>query len=633
MFHIKVPMDMYNYGRKQDREKFYEMAKETGVNGVLLIVYPFDYTEKEYAKFNDAADYFKSKGLKVSVWYPHSLGHGRYEGVSLQKSIDIDGNESGHAVCPLHEGFVSYYIDALVKFIEKTKEHCDELYFDDDYRINWICSRPYCFCEQHMRKYCEELGENIDRKTFKEKVFETPVNRYKDAYLKVNAQVLREFTLKIREAVDRVDPQYNLGLATGPSLWGVELINGAEIASLLKAKGKEEMIRLSGGPYWCMQTVPKAFDLNLGNVIDFTRRQAKYCKENFPQSRVLAEADSWPRVRYVTPASYLENFSLAVCADENFDGMFKYFFTCQNSLSFDSGYMESAKTNLALSEKVKKMFREKVSCGIHPYESMQRFRHEKIATDVAIDIEKNHINKGITSRFFNDLSIPTTFEKESLYAVFGENAEDFDLGLLKYGAVLDIDAAQILCRRGVDVGLCSCKAEPSGNYLETFNFSEDTLAAEWDEVYDIKLKAGGVAQGYVTDGKKRYISSYFYENKNGERFYVFAFSMKKEFFKTMVCRNPLRQKQVHNACLLAGGRPLKVISINQPYLYTMVKEGEGRTAIGLWNFSAEHIRNLELIIDRPCSVINTLQCSAEAAENKVIVKELYSNEFAAIEIG
>ena len=629
MFAIKIPLDKKNYSDPAIRRRFCKIVKEAGATGVLLVFCPFEDTEKDYPAVNEAADFFRAEGLTVSVWYVYSLGHGNYDGLGIKKSIDYNGEESRHAVCPMHENFVRIYTDALREFVRATKEHCRELYFDDDYRINWICSRPYCFCEEHMAAYCRELGEKIDRETLRKKIFSSAQNRYKDAYLKVNAQLLRDFSRAIRAAVDSVDEGYNIGLASGPSLWGVELVNGAEIAEILRAKDKCGMLRLSGGPYWCMQTVPKAFDLNLGNVIDFTRRQAKFCKEHYPDVQVLAEADSWPRVRYVTPASYLENFALAVWADENFDGMFKYFFTCRDGLDFDAGYYRAAAANLETCRKVGEMFRGKKSTGIHPYESIQRFRFEEVADDGRADLEKNHINGGVASRFLNDLSVPTTFEPDAPYAVFGDNGAVFVVSLWKSGAFRDVGAAPILPAGPFNVGLRGCDRAKGKNFREKFDFSEETPDAPFANVYAIAADPRAKIESVVFDDENRYTGAYFYENLSGERFYVLPFSLKENFSDTLLCRTPVRQEQVFRACELIGG-PLDAVCRGVPYLYVMTKADEKSLAVGLWNFSADRAENLTIRLRKKYSRAQFLGCAGELHEECVRIERICSNEFAAV---
>lgn len=632
MFSVKVPLDLQNYSDPEKRRHFCEVVKAAGGTGVLLVVYPFEHTKKDFVALNEAADYFQKEGLTVSVWYVYSLGHGNFDAYGVKKSIDYNGKESNHAVCPMQKNFIELYTKELKDFVRATKDHCRELYFDDDYRINWICSRPYCFCEEHMDAYRKELGENIDRETLRKKIFSSAQNRYKDAYLKVNAQVLRDFSQAIRAAVDSVDKDYNIGLATGPSLWGIELVNGVEIAQILRAKSKNAILRLSGGPYWCMQTIPKAFELNMGNVIDFTRRQAKFCKEHYPDAEVLAEADSWPRVRYVTPSSYLENFALAVWADENFDGMFKYFFTCSYGLDFDTGYYKASAANLEMCRKVGEMFRNKKSTGIHPYESIFRFRYEDVKDNGLADLEKNHINGGVTSRFLNDLSVPTTFEAEAPHAVFGDNARDFDVSLLKYGVLLDIDAARILTERGIDVGLRSSKKADGTSFCEQFEFSQDMPAAPFNAVYDINVDPRAQVKTYVFNKENRYNGAYFYENEKKEKFYVLPFSVKENFADTLICRTPLRQAQIFEAFQLIHGKPLDAVCRDVPYLYVMTKKDESSLAIGLWNFSADRAENICVELNQNYRQAVFLGCSGKLTGNQIRIDKIFSNEFAAVSL-
>ena len=141
MFSVKVPLDLQNYSDPEKRRHFCEVVKAAGGTGVLLVVYPFEHTQKDFVALNEAADYFQKEGLTVSVWYVYSLGHGNFDAYGVKKSIDYNGKESNHAVCPMQKNFIELYTKELKDFVRATKDYCRELYFDDDYRINWICSK------------------------------------------------------------------------------------------------------------------------------------------------------------------------------------------------------------------------------------------------------------------------------------------------------------------------------------------------------------------------------------------------------------------------------------------------------------------------------------------------------------
>jgi len=72
---------------------------------------------------------------------------------------------------------------------------------------------------------------------------------------------------------------------------------------------------------------------------------------------------------------------------------------------------------------------------------------------------------------------------------------------------------------------------------------------------------------------------------------------------------------------------------NHSRLYTMVKEAEGRVAVGMWNTHDDAIYNAEIVFNSEIVDVKFINCKGEKKGKSVILETiLYPYEFAGIEV-
>jgi len=226
--------------------------------------------------------------------------------------------------------------------------------------------------------------------------------------------------------------------------------------------------------------------------------------------------------------------------------------------------------------------------------------------------------------------------------VFDENARALPLSALKNGLILDIAAAEILMKRGVDVGInkigdkCDGQIErnlETGNKIchyfipitvfnNEFNKNAKILSVLETENGDIPL-------------------SYLYENADGNKFLVFNANSRPNgegrrkntrFGPESVFRNYERSRQIAEFAEYASGKKLPAYVYSCPEMYIQCKEADGKLAVGLWNFFADEAFDFTVELSESYSKIKFLNCEGSLDGNKVTVKSIPAFEFGFFEV-
>ncbi len=246
-----------------------------------------DKTIAQYKKFKDILDQMQ---IPNGVLIQSSLGHGWVLGekFTFQPYVGFEDGKEQEVVCPLDEGFKSYYYE-MIKRVALTKPKA--IMIDDDFRL---IARPAngCCCPLHLKRINEYLGENLTREELLSAVKNGDKKRY-DAYIKAQQTSLVELAKIIRQAIDEVDPTI---LCPDCGGGGYNAEQAEEIAKTL-AGNNPSILRISNGRYCFPGKRHFAFSCHrasllkekLKNDIDF----------------ILAEADTCPHNRYATDASEL----------------------------------------------------------------------------------------------------------------------------------------------------------------------------------------------------------------------------------------------------------------------------------------------------------------------------------------
>lgn len=153
-----------------------------------------------------------AEGISVSLNPGCTLGQGnKSEGMrglhpDFTLMRDVDGYSDGSTACPICKNFQKYLSDLYAFYTQEIEPEI--IWVEDDFRyhnragMNW----GGCFCELHMKRYCEKLGFEISREKFVKEILKEGrgKNIYRDAYADVQRESMIELAKVIGERVREV---------------------------------------------------------------------------------------------------------------------------------------------------------------------------------------------------------------------------------------------------------------------------------------------------------------------------------------------------------------------------------------------------------------------------------------------
>ena len=487
---------MENQITEETRAEYATLMREIGVDTVFIgfeyiMFLPEHVRHEVFCRARDNVDYFRSNGFEVGIWIT-TFGFGgpmspeeqaeMGEGGQIVSSKGISG---GRAFCPENETFMEACLRSTKEIVEII--HPDLLMLDDEMCLS---VRPGigCFCDEHMRRYREAFGEEFTRDELVQKIFCGKNDRYRRGWLEIVGNSMRKFCQRMRSAVDEVDPTQRLGFCAGFTSFDIEGADAFELSLILAGKTKP-FLRLSGAPYWSSHEFKRFSWMRMNAVIDFVRIQEKWGRDFGME--LFHEDDSYPRPRYRIPANPTESYDIALRASGGM-GSFKYLFSYERAPSYEMGYYKRHARNMQFYRHIEENYDNKRNIGVHVYERMHRLA-DMTFPDAFEGEYSGYETKVMSSAFSyaaNLLSlhgIPTTYEGNTDCGIaFGVGA--LEIGDLPKKLILDRPAAQILEKRGVDVGLMH--HTDKADYYEYDNgntkflvFSYNAYDRGWDSIF------------------------------------------------------------------------------------------------------------------------------------------------------
>ena len=431
--------------------------------------------------------FFENSGLEVGVWF-QAFGFGdplSYERCGWTRLQSLSGNSPEiDALCPEDPDFLAAYLE-WVRDIASTRPRI--MMLDDDLCLS---VRPGigCFCKRHVKLLRKEVGEELDLT----KIFVGGRNKHRDGWYKVMGDTVRRFCRAVRDAVDEIDSTIRVGVCAGYTSWDIEGTDPIEMAKILAGNTKP-FYRLTGAPYW--ESVRRFPGQRLSAIIENTRNQIFWSDG---ETEYFAEADSFPRPCYNTPAMLVENFDIAMHAS----GVrsLKYLFDYHSSPRYEKQYLKIHCRNIPLYEKIEKAFSGMTPAGVRVYRPPHRIKNAILPETFCGEdlVMRSYFSNAAAMLACH--AIPVSYEGESdSAAVFGDDALYFED--VHKRVVRDISAALILKDRGFDVGIDSITATGAPAF-EFFRDEKVLLTGIGADVkfYDLKLKDGAVPTSFFDTG-------------------------------------------------------------------------------------------------------------------------------------
>ncbi len=637
-----VPIAINSNGIDEWYPECIKSLKTAGVARVYFCCLPESYDSTELQmraaeRFGKMAKIFEDEGFEVGVWI-NSFSHGGSFSENLkseyQHMVNIEGKVSDNEYCPLDEKYVAKfrnYVKMLVKNGAKM------IMLDDDFRMTVRGGDPFCFCEKHLELMSEYLGREVSRDDFKDIFTGGPCEERK-AYMYAQGEGLKHIAKALREAVDEIDPTVRLGHCACLPTWDVEGVDSLTLAKIFAGNTKP-FLRLIGASYWANI---KAFGCkNLSAIVQYERMQESWCRGE--DIEIFAEGDVYPRPRHVVPSSYLELMDLAIRASGGFDGHLKYMSNYAAKFDYDKGYFARHNKNAANRKWIEEHFDGKETLGLKLFEPMKTLEYSEKAYDLA----SRSVSPSLKFSAYNAVS--SKFDGEGLSVIWGDSAWLATENELKDGAILDGVAADILTRRGFDVGVVSFGQKykvASETFLGDINdntalygaYAYDILAADSAEMLsvlaDTGIDNGGLAPTSFADGK--HTGSYTYKNSNGQNFLVYAFdgrsiSENTSDFDFSGISGNYRKKQLFET-LEKFGADVPLCKTDAPFLYMIAKGDENEMSVFLMNAYADSVIAPEVFVGDGYSRVEACNGTAELVDGKVVLSDISAYGFAAFTV-
>ncbi len=625
-------------------ETFAAELKASGASRVFLALTRLPFADGELRRsmlesVKKQIAFFEAKGFEVGVW-TMSIGFGGVTVAYNKKSAEgltrirsIMGRELDDALCPLDKNFTKY-MKATIRDIALTGAKM--IMLDDELCLS---VRPGigCACELHLNEYEKRIGEQLTLEDIRNKVFVGEPSRYRDVWLDLMGDTLRDFCRALREAVDSVDPNIRMGFCSGYTSWDLEGVSPIELTKILAGNTKP-FLRFTGAPYW----TPKARfgKQTLATVIETARMQYAWCNDSGVE--VFTESDTYPRDRFHTPAAYSELFHLATLASDNMP-VLKYMYDYACEPAYDKGYIAAHTRNLPLINEVSEVFCNKKAVGVRVYEEQRKLQGASLKkTPIESHADEKILMKNYAfssaQMLLTPHAIPTVYEGEGTFGIaFGENAKYLPENVFSKGLILDIKAALILKEKGIDVGIES--AEPkSGTFIELFDGKyPDTDLFDTSEIYSVKLKEGAtvLSRAWLNEPLSKDVTplSYLYENADGARFLVFAFDAEAQTDSSSLYWSYARGYQIADCAKWLGGESLPAVCLDRPHLYSIVKSDGATISAAYFNINPDEIFDAEVVFSNKVKNAEFINCQGKlVSNNKAVIDYVKPFGFAAVTV-
>ena len=606
-YKISVPFMNHTCDTDAHRAQYLELVRRMGARRVFLCMPRFftDCPERAAAlallKVN--AKFFKDNGIEeVGTWFT-GMGHGgALDHESGEKRADyprlvgFNGGICDDTFCIADEG----YRELIGNWVrDMGKCGVDIIQLDDDLRLGARGNGMGCTCDYHMAEIARRTGREWTREELYQAVYSGGPSEIRSAWFALMGEAFYGFAKVLRDKLDTVSPTTRLGFCACMTTFDSDCVDAAELSRVFAGNTKP-YLRGIGAAYWGNN----GNFHSIADVVSYERQESAWMKRA-PDIEFYTEGDVYPRPRYRVPAWFLETFDTALRADGSTDGILKYVFDYVQTPLYETGYIEQHEHHLPLYEEIHGAFDGGLTRGVFVYDPEHKLLDGNLPTPAPSYGEITDGALSASARFLNRLCIPTSFvENGDAVCVSGLSAEKMPLDYLKYGVMADIAAAEILCARGVDCGIVSAEDAPVAD-------SEDFPASEGREAENLRtltgakyrrvtLKEGAEVLSVFRAGNETYPAAWYYENNDGERFlcYAFAWNSVSDRHAQLLCSYARQEQAMRALAQLQGGKAPAALCAHHPELYMIVKDSDGKRAVGLWNCFGDEIIAPTVVLDR-----------------------------------
>ena len=141
---------------------------------------------------------------------------------------------------------------------------------------------------------------------------------------------------------------------------------------------------------------------------------------------------------------------------------------------------------------------------------------------------------------------------------------------------------------------------------------------------------GAEVLSIAQNDEKSTVASYRYENSNGEKFLVLNVNTREG--GEVMLKTYERGRQYAEAVKWFSGKPLPAYIGGNPALYMQCKVGDGKMAVGLWNFFADPVYAPTVELDGEYTLGECIGCRAHISGSRITLSDIPSFGFVAFEL-
>ncbi len=127
----------------------------------------------------------------------------------MPRMVGIDGNIINSVACPISEEFLAYMSEKYTLF---TEANPDFIWMDDDCRFTHLAGKYPCFCDRCVKGF--KNGKYKTREELVEALNKSENKELRVAWSAYGADRLAKLCYTLRETVDKVNPNIDIGLMT-----------------------------------------------------------------------------------------------------------------------------------------------------------------------------------------------------------------------------------------------------------------------------------------------------------------------------------------------------------------------------------------------------------------------------------
>lgn len=422
---------------------------------------PLEMIHDLLPRLKQAKKVLTERGIRFSLNPWSTLGHAdrghRAEDVlpNIGTMVGHDGIETTHCACPLSNVWKNYMVEMWKLYAELEP---DVMWIEDDIRnFNHAPVQYGCFCDAHLDRFADVVGERVDRETLVGHLLaKGEPHPYREAFLRMQGEITNEVVAQISKALAEVSPHTIIGLmSSGP------------FNHVLEGRNWQELEAAMGGKH-AISRPP------LGNYSENSLRGLYYSQHSIKLTRrafhndigEMTEVEGIPFTQYAKSNTFTF-LQMAVSFALGCEGVTLNVFDHRGSFMEEDpevGKMlaegKDFLTAMKLAASEPGSYR---GAGLlfHPdYSFKKQLASGSDYADLAVQDE-------VASDLLEPLGIPTTYGDSPVTVVTGQMLRGYSdeevLKLLEKGLLIDSVAAAVLIERGFgkQIGLASVSA-PQG---------------------------------------------------------------------------------------------------------------------------------------------------------------------------